>query len=89
MLHAGLSFAFDHPEDARQWHDSTPWVVVLGVPDEAHLINAWQRVTGCPHRVLVREPDIGDQATAFAALGHEAARVLSDLPLALKETAMS
>jgi hypothetical protein len=88
VLHAGLSFAFDHPEDARQWHNSTPWVVVLGVPDEAHLISAFQRTIACPHRVLVREPDLDNAATAFAALGHEAARVLSDLPLALKEHVM-
>jgi hypothetical protein len=46
-------------------------------------------VNDVQHRALVREPDLGNAATAFAALGHEAARVLSDLPLALKENAMS
>ena len=89
VLHAGLAFAFEHPDDARAWHDSTPWVVVLSVPDEPALIAHWQRLVDVPHRVLVREPDLGDACTAFAALGFEAGRRLSHLPLALKEPQMT
>lgn len=88
-MHAALSFAFDHPEDGRTWHDSTPWVVVLQVPDEGSLLTQWHRLADVPHRVLVREPDLDNEATALAALGHEAGRVLSALPLALREPAMA
>jgi hypothetical protein len=84
-VHAALSFAFEHPDDGRQWHDTTPWVVCLSVPDERELLAEWDRVSHIPHRVLVREPDLDDAATSFAVLGHEAGRLLSSLPLSLRE----
>ena len=88
-VHAALSFAFTHPQDGRIWHDTTPYVVVLQTPDEGSLLSNWERLSDVPHRVLVREPDIDDEATAFAALGHEAGRILSGLPLCLREPAMA
>lgn len=63
-------------------------MVVLSAADELDLLTYWQRLQGVPHRLLVREPDLDDRATAFAVLGSEAGRVLSALPLCLKEKAM-
>jgi hypothetical protein len=37
---------------------------------------------------MVAEPDLAGENTAFAVLGTEAGRVLSDLPLCMKELAM-
>ena len=63
-------------------------MVILAAHDELELISYWQRLDGAPYRMLVREPDLHSEATAFAVLGSSAGRVLSALPLALKEAAL-
>ena len=72
-----------------RWHHESNFVVVLSAHNEIELLSYWQRLSNVPHRMLVREPDIDDQATAFAALGDDAGRILSSLPLCLKELAMT
>lgn len=88
-VHAAALFAFEHPEAFSDWHDHSSYVVVLQVPDLAHLTARYSCLPEYAKRVLNREPDLGDQATAFAVLGNDAGRLLSDLPLALRETVMS
>lgn len=88
-MHAAFSFAHEHPEAFRTWQEESNFVVVLSAHDEIELLSYWQRLDLNPYRALVREPDIGDQATAFAVIGLEAGRVLSSLPLCLKEMALT
>lgn len=53
----------------------TPNAIVLAVPNEYALVDR------CPAGALLfREPDLGDEATAFACFSD--GRFLSDLPLA-------
>lgn len=88
-MHAAFSFACAHPEQTLRWHTESNFIVVLAAHDEESLHSYWKRLGGVACRVLVHEPDLGDQATAFAALGAEAARILSALPLAGKEAQMA
>lgn len=88
-MHAAFSFAHEHTEPFRTWQEESNFVVVLSAHNEIELLSYWQRLDLNPYRALVREPDIGNQATAFAVIGHEAGRVLSSLPLCLKELAMT
>ena len=64
-------------------------MVVLAAQDQIELLSYWQRMADVTAAVLVREPDLKDEATAFAALGETAGRWLSALPLCLKEPAMT
>lgn len=72
-----------------KWHEDSNFVVVLAAENQIELLSYWQKMHDVAAAVLVREPDIDDEATAFAALGHEAGRMLSALPLCLKEPAMA
>ncbi len=63
-------------------------MVVLQVPEEGSLVTRFNRVSDAINRVMVAEPDLAGENTAFAVLGTEAGRVLSDLPLCMKELAM-
>lgn len=87
-MHAGFSFAVEHPEAMKQWYEESNYVVILQVPDEASLMDRFARLNDSVNRILVREPDIDAEATAFAVLGTNAGRILSDLPLALREVEM-
>lgn len=64
-------------------------MVVLSVPDESALDHEFTRLPSHVDRVMVSEPDLGDEHTAFAALGADAGRTLANLPLALREVAMA
>jgi hypothetical protein len=89
-VHAAFSFAYEHPDAMRTWHEDSNFVVVLAARSLAEMISYWPQISlECPHAVLVREPDINDEPTAFAALGADAGRLLSALPLCLKEPAMT
>lgn len=76
-----------HPEAAGRWHDRSNYLVVLSVPDERALELLCDDLNGCCP-VLVHEPDLDDQATAFA-VRHDAGRWLSSLPLAMRELSMT
>ena len=88
-VHAGFLFAQEHPDETNEWHNTSQFVVILQVPDLDSLIDRFKRLPSSVARVMFHEADLDDDATAFAALGHEAGSLLSDLPLALKEVAMS
>lgn len=85
-VHAGFLFATEYPEATREWHDTSQYVIVLQVPNLERLTERYARFPSSIPRVMFTEPDLGDAPTAFAALGHEAADLLSDLRLALAPT---
>lgn len=63
-------------------------MVVLATPDLSSLRERYTRLPTYTHRVMVIEPDLDNEPTAFAVLGPDAGRSLSDLPLAMREAAM-
>ena len=87
-MHAAFLFSTEFPAVTESWHRESNYVVVLQIPDEVDLFRRFNRCADVLHRVMVFEPDIDDQATAFAVLGADAGRILSDLPLAMKAAAM-
>ena len=88
-MHAGFLFATEFPELTEKWHTDSQFVVVLQTSGLNALNERFNRLhgSGAPH-VMFHEADLDDEPTAFATLGPHAGRVLSDLPLALKEVAM-
>lgn len=85
-----LSFAVKHPDLIRAWHDASNNLVLLSVPDEDSLMDLMDdaRRQGIKS-VLFYEPDFDDALTALAfPPGDTSRRFLSNLPLALKETAL-
>lgn len=77
-VHAATAFAQRHPERSA----STENAVILAVPDEATLLSY-----ATDDGVLFREPDLGDEATAFATVSEGSA--YSSLPLAGRVPAMA
>lgn len=75
VCHVSVEYALQRPEEAK----STPIGVVLSVPNETTLVEIASKLDG----VLFREPDIGNEATAFAHVGD--GHQLSSLPLAGRE----
>ena len=69
----------------RDWHTHGQNLVVLAVPDERALESLLEqmRTGGGFTCAPFHEPDFGGELTAFA-VGDEAARLLSSLPLALR-----
>lgn len=85
LAHTALAFAFAFPEAARRWHDESNNIVLLEAPDEAALcaLAHRARVAGVPC-ITFTEPDLGG-ATTGVALGPTGHRLVSSLPLALRE----
>ena len=81
MFHAARQFAEDHPEVEGTWFRESNTIVLLEVPDEAALRELASRAEGVPTSEFSEEPDLG--LTALA-LGPDARRLVSSLPLALK-----
>jgi peptidyl-tRNA hydrolase len=85
LAHAALAFAFEHPEIAGAWHRGSNNIVLLEAKDERALVELWRRAwdENVPYSVFT-EPDFGDATTAVA-IGPEGWRLVSSLPLALRE----
>ncbi len=79
-VHAAIAFSLKHPDLS----ESTPNVVVLAVRHEDDLSDAWEDDRS---GVLFHEPDLGDEATAYATVA-DGARY-SSLPLAGRIPAMT
>lgn len=90
-VHAAFAFGRDHPEETRKWLVESNFLVVVAVPDENALLDlitdaACRGIT----RTAVREPDIDDEVTAVAlGPGTAAQKLCANLPLALRERAMT
>lgn len=82
--HAAIAFVLAFPESSRTWHDSSNNLVILEAPSEDALQGLAARAAkaGVPC-VTFQEPDMGGTTTAVA-LGRDAARLVSSLPLALR-----
>lgn len=89
--HAALTFAIEHPALTRRWHDDSNYLVVLAAADESELITYLDRAASRGLKTTVfREPDLNDEVTAIVIEpGEEARRLCANLPLALREMAMS
>jgi len=83
-VHAAFSFSDEHPRVARTWHRDSQFLVVVNVPDEAHLLALSQTARALGVEVAQwHEPDVNGEATAIALAPVAAAKVLcSSLPLA-------
>jgi peptidyl-tRNA hydrolase len=72
--------------DAWEWNTGGNYLIVLGVPDLATLTHWWNQVVQMeiPAQVF-EEPDLGGEATAFAALPPPEMNLeFRDLPLAFQ-----
>jgi len=90
-VHAALAFFHAQPVAIGRWLLQSNFLVIVSVPDEGALLDLISEAhsRGIPH-VGVREPDIGDEATAVAfAPGRDAQRLCANLPLALRQVAMT
>jgi len=63
--HSAIKFQHEHPLVAKQWHDTSQYLVMLGVKDQSHLIKYIKlfEEEGLKHSIFV-EPDIGHQITS-------------------------
>ena len=90
-VHAAIDFTLRHPMITQHWHDTSNNVVVVNVPNKAHLmgLESCALTLGLKH-YLVTEPDLDDTYTAIALEpGPLAKRMCASFPLALKESAMT
>jgi hypothetical protein len=84
--HALSAFACAHPEKHREWHEGSNNLVIVSVADEAALQRLLERAAcRMVGRASFREPDFGDAMTAIALYGAEAGKLVSSLPLALRQ----
>lgn len=85
LAHAALAFAFEHPEIAGAWHRGSNNIVLLEARDEQalHALGARAGAAGVAWSMF-REPDF-DNATTAIAIGPDGWRLVSSLPLALRE----
>lgn len=83
--HALSAFAETHRRQHKEWHDGEKNLVVLQVADEATLQSTIEQAAHCFVRFAsFREPDFDNQITACAFEG-SVAKLVSSLPLALRE----
>lgn len=85
--HATAQFAAEHSAVHQQWYRDSNWLIIVTVPNEAQLymLESMALSLGIKHS-LVREPDMGDEATAIALeAGSMARKLCAQLPCAGKE----
>lgn len=83
--HALRTFAARHPELDRQWHERGGNIVLLSVANRAELVELLSRATATNvSHAEFYEADLGNELTS-AAFAASARRLLSSLPLALRE----
>lgn len=90
-VHAAFSFAHEHPKLMDTWYESSSFLVLLAVPDEQELTWMHNRLVMAEQVVTAwTEPDLDDSLTAIAVAPSEVTRrMLSNLPLLLRELAMT
>lgn len=89
--HAAFKFAHEHPALMDSWYRESTYLVLLATPDEPSLAEILFTVD---FDSLVfsawREPDMDDALTAIAiAPSPMASKLLANLPLTLREPAMT
>lgn len=86
-VHASFLAYNTFPELVEKWLKDSNYLVIVAVPSEDDLIQLYTeaRLGREVRAVLVREPDLGDEATAVAfEPGDEARRLCANFPLALR-----
>jgi hypothetical protein len=81
--HAAIDFQHAFPHEAKQWHDSSNYLIFLTVENEDELKRLiLKSAERCIKLTPFREPDINNELTAIALQPCEATRKLtSSLPL--------
>ena len=89
--HAALTFAFEHPDIFRSWHETSQYLVLLAAPDEAALLGLPQRAERAGLSTSTyREPDFDDSVTAVVIEpGELTSKICANYPLALREDCMA
>lgn len=84
--HSIADFFINYPNEAESWYSCSNYIASLSVEDEESLLRLVEDLQRNKIKyVLVREPDIDNQATAVAIEpSEETRRLCSKLPLALK-----
>jgi peptidyl-tRNA hydrolase len=85
MFHAAREFACRHPYVEGRWFAESNTIVLLEVPDRAAMEALVERARSAGVTMAdFAEPDFLDVGTTAVALGPDARRLVSSLPLALK-----
>lgn len=88
--HAAFQFAVEHPEETAKWHEESSYLICLGVENEDELIEWALRLSTLGFECsLMREPDIGNQATSLAIAPSPHWKLFSQLPLLGREEVMA
>jgi peptidyl-tRNA hydrolase len=84
--HAAFQFAVEHPEITSKWHEESSYLICLGVENETELL-IWSETAHDlgVKRSLMREPDLGGQATSLAIAPSPHWKLFSQLPLLGRE----
>lgn len=80
-------FGIHFPEQYKQWHTSSNYLICLSAKDEQalHALAAKLLAEGIKHSMF-REPQLGNQVTAISIEPSERTRkICSNFPLALKD----
>lgn len=80
-VHAAVAYVQEFPDRSAEWHDTSNNVVVLTKPDEVSLSALGYQLSAATDVAWFTEPDLDDQLTAVAAIGQDARRICSNLPL--------
>jgi peptidyl-tRNA hydrolase len=84
--HAAIEFVMNHLDKAKNWHYNSNTICILAAKDEEHLKILHQKATELDiASSIFREPDLENSITAIAMLGENSKKILSNLPLALKQ----
>lgn len=84
--HISIEFVLSHLDKTRDWHYNSNYVCILAAKDEEHLKTLYQKAQEYDiASSIFREPDLNDSITAIAMLGENSKKILSNLPLALKQ----
>lgn len=89
-IHAAIKYVLTHEEEARRWYEESNNLAVLQVPDEETLGALAQRVSvkdPAFQSSIFEEPDLDGARTAAAFCGG-AKKLVSSLPLALRDHSM-
>ena len=86
-LHAFHEFFEQHPAEYREWYDNSKYIAALSVEDGSSLQDLCETLTSNKIKFSIfREPDLNNQLTSISVQpGQSIAKILSHLPLALKE----
>lgn len=82
-VHGAHEWADLHPDDYRAWRETSNTVAILGVKDEAHLVEVQEQADlyDIPFATF-QEPDMGNSTTVLVLGPHPATRkVTKGLPL--------